>query len=76
MDWINVTSSARGLIALPRLPAPSTIHKTKGMVRMPAKLLPDVSSRAKAVFPSTACKHRQNHFRSSLMRWSTAVQVK
>lgn len=54
MDCTSVTNREAGWMALATLPAPSTAQSMKGMVRMPSRLLPVVSSRAKAVLPPIA----------------------
>ena len=51
-------SRGPGAMCTAPLPAPSTAEMTNGMVKMPARLEPTVSSSASAVLPPTACKVR------------------
>ena len=48
-------SKGPGESATAELPVSSSQHSTKGIVKMPARLVPTVSSSASAALPPTAC---------------------
>lgn len=48
-------SSGPGAKLTAELPAPSAQHSTKGIVKMPTRFVPTVSSSASAALPPTAC---------------------
>lgn len=50
-------SRGPGESATAEFPVSRSQHSMKGMVKMPAKLVPTVSSSASAVLPPTACNH-------------------
>lgn len=43
------------------LPEPSTADRRKGMVRMPSRFVPTVSSNASAAFPPAAYQAQRQH---------------
>jgi len=58
----RLRSSAPGASATACRPAPRRPHSTKGIVKMPARLVPTVRSTASAALPPTACT---NHLENS-----------
>ena len=61
-------SSGPGERATAEPPVFSSQHSMKGMVKMPARLVPTVSSSASAAFPPTACTKQQGIRRGRLGR--------
>jgi hypothetical protein len=50
-------SSGPGAKLTVELPAPSSQHSTKGIVKIPTRFVPTVSNSASAALPPTACEH-------------------
>jgi hypothetical protein len=55
MVFTRDCSRGPGERATDDVPVSSSAHSRKGMVKMPAKLVPTVSSSASAALPPTAC---------------------
>ncbi len=70
-------SSGPGARLTAELPAPSSQHSIKGIVKMPTRFVPTVSSSASAAFPPTACGKISRfvmHDMTQHLKWSAAQQ--
>ena len=66
MVFTRERSRGPGARAIAEPPVSSSQHSMKGMVKMPARLVPTVSSSASAALPPTACAGQGNVRRATL----------